>query len=142
MTKSMCFTNFQHICSRYDFRRNRVWSVPVTLVRCPLLLLFFSRWPTVVAETCQAVVCDCTRDSSFRSIARPPGRYLFHSGSCGHLPHDVCPHATLMTTSTPKTQWTVAYTVAFGRGVTTISTRSACVENENTWSRVLCFWFT
>ena len=50
----------------------------------------------------------------------------------------VCPHATLMTTSTPKTQWTVANTVAFGRGVTTISTRSACVENENMWSRVLC----
>ena len=116
--------------------------MPVIRVRCPLLLRFFSRlcwWPTVLAETCQVVVCDCTRDRSFRSIARPPGLYLFHSGSCGHLPHGVCPHATLMTTSTPKTQWTVANTVAFGRGMTTISTRYAFVENENMWSRVLCF---
>ena len=116
--------------------------MPVIRVRCPLLLRFFSRscwWPTVLAETCQVVVCDCTRDRSFRSIARPPGLYLFHSGSCGQLPHGVYPHATLMTTSTPKTQWTVANTVAFGRGMTTISTRYACVENENMWSRVLCF---
>ena len=107
--------------------------MPAFLVRCPLLLRFFSRlcwWPTVLAETCQVVVCDCTRDRSFRSIARPPGRYLFRSGSCGHLPHGVCPHATLMTTSTTKTQWTVANTVAFGRGMTMISTRYACVENE------------
>ena len=76
------------------------------------------------------VVRDCTRDPSFRSIAKPPGRYLFRSGSCGHLPHGVCPHATLMTTATPKNRWKVANTVAFGRGVTTISTRSACVEND------------
>ena len=92
---------------------------------------FFCRlcwWPTVVAETSK-VVCYCTRDPSFRSIARPPGLYLVHSGSCGNLPHGVC-HATLLTTFTPKTQWTVANTVAFGRGVTTISTRSARVENE------------
>ena len=94
---------------------------------------FFGRlcwWPTVVAETCLVFDRDCTRIPSFHSIAKPPGRYLFHSGSCGHLPHDVCPHATLVTTSTPKTQWTVANTVAFGRGVATISARSVCVEND------------
>ena len=68
--------------------------------------------------------------------------YLVHSGSCGNLSHGVCPHATLMTTTTPEIQWTMANTVAFERFVTTLSTRDACVEIENMWSRVLCFWFT
>ena len=48
---------------------------------------------------------------------------------------------TLMTTSTPKTQWTMANTVALGRGVTPIDSR-CLFEHENMWSRVLCFWFT
>ena len=114
---TMCFTKKTNICSRYDFRRNRVWSVPVVLVQCPLLLLVF-----LGCVGCQRLLQRLVKwlfaiahGTSFRFIARPPGLYLFHSGSCGHLPQGVCPHATLMTTSTSKPQWTVAYTVAFGR---------------------------
>ena len=73
-----------------------------------------------------------------------PKLHLVHSGSGENLSHSVCLHATLMTTFTPKTHLTMANTVTFGRGVTTLSTRDACVENqnENVWSWVLCFWFT
>ena len=121
-------------------------SVETEFGRCRLswcgvlfCFVFFSRlcwWPTVVAETCQVVVCDCTRDPSFRSIARPPGRYLFRSGSCGHLPHGVCPHATLMTTSTPKTQWTVANTVAFGRCCKSTRSRILLRSRDSSLPRV------
>ena len=133
---------FHELCSIFAraalFVENRVWSVLVVLVRCPPLLRFFLgcvggqqllqrlvKWLFAIAL-----------GTLLFGLSQGVMLYLIHSGSCGNLSHGVCPHATLMTTSTPKTQWTKAKTVVFGRGVTTLSTRHACVENENVWSRV------
>ena len=126
----MCFTKYmtKHICSRCFIRR----KPSLVGAGCPGAMSsfasFFSRlcwWLTVVAESYEVVVHDCTRDPSFRFIARLPKLHLVHSGSCANRSNGGCPHATLMTTSTPKTQWTMANTI------TTTSTRYACVEQEN-----------
>ena len=81
-TATMCFTKTHPLALLFPLKPSLVGA------GCPgavssFASSFFCRlcwWPTVVAETCQVVVRDCTRDPSFRSIASPRGRYLVHSG--------------------------------------------------------------